>query len=124
MPSSTPRQPQPAAPGEMEQFTAAVWDWFLNTAHAEVLGRYGDDYSKTVHLRECGVDLATSGVPEFGFYDSWGGTFGGYEQVRGMVAEHAACRCGQVTDAKVVKDETLPLADIIRGVIAARPTDT
>jgi hypothetical protein len=106
---------------DMDMFKQVVWDWFLHDVEAWVLTTgymADDDYYAGEHLRSCGVDIAKSGLPEFGSFTMWGGTFTGNETLRGVVAEHVSCKCGQVSDRSVGRDEVYSLSDIIQKVIA------
>ena len=115
---SVPNTP-PAQP-ELDRFVADVWTWFLAHGRAYEVGRYGADYGTTEHLRACTVDTSVSGLPTFAHWDEWGGSLNGTERASGLLAQHVSCTCGQVRDADIASEESMPLTDIVRGITAAR----
>ena len=107
---------------ELDQFVNDIWAWFLASGGAYEVGRYGADYSTTEHLAACAVNTATSGLPTFAHWDEWAGSLYGTERASGLLAQHVSCGCGQVRNADLASDKSMPLTDILRGIVNIRTT--
>lgn len=77
------------------EFAEIVWAWFLKRAQIHnVYGWMEIPPKLSKHLNQCGIDLATSELPDLGTVSEFADTESPNNELPAVVAEDWACRCG------------------------------
>lgn len=78
-----------------EQYSAEVWAWFLKRARMHDGYGWVDLPEKIAnHLRECGIDMGESTLPDLGTVSEFTDTFSPNDNLSAVVSERWKCNCG------------------------------
>lgn len=80
---------------DTSEFDRKVWAWFMDRAQIHDVYSWNDFTGKVAdHLRECGIDIGRSKVPDLGTVSEFADTESPNNELPAIVASKWICNCG------------------------------